>query len=387
MKALRLLILHNLNVSKDIEYVSNELRYLEWHGYPFKSLPQTFQPDQLVELHLSYSRIEQLWKGVRPLKLLKIVDLSYSKNLIRTPDFREIPYLEELNLECCTGLVEVHHSIGLLERLVLLNMMNCKSLTALPSSLCNLKSLKVFNLSGCSNLEEMPDKIGDMTSLDVFDVAGIGSTSMPLAQPWDCLCPWWLMPKKPPPAMSFELPSLKGLCFLRRLNLSYCGLTDATIPYDLSCFPFLEYLNLSGNDFVSLPASISQLSKLRDSRLNNCKRIRSFPNLPSSLFHLSMEGCSCLETSLSTSISRNFKLENLHLVDCKKLQSLPDLSSTVLQLNVEALTTQETITNTFEASTSRPSSFTFIKCLKLIEIQGKNRMPLARLISVIPLFA
>ncbi|XP_057986651.1 disease resistance protein RPV1-like [Hevea brasiliensis] len=303
MKALRLLILFNLNLSKDIEYLSNELRYLEWSGYPFKSLPQTFQPDQLAELHLSYSRIEQLWKGVRPLKLLKIIDLSYSKTLIKTPDFREIPYLEELILEC-----------------------------SLPSSLCNLKSLKVFRLTGCSNLEELPDNIGDMTSLDVFEIAGIGSTSLPLAQPWDCLCPWWPMPKKPTPAMSFELPSLR------------------------------EYLDLSGNDFVSMPESISQLSKLLALSFSNCKWIRSFPNnLSSGLKHLSMVGCSCLETSLTTSISRNFKLENLHFVDCKKLQSLRDLSSTILQLSAECLTTQESIPNPFEANTSRTSSCTLIK--------------------------
>ncbi|XP_057986653.1 disease resistance protein RUN1-like [Hevea brasiliensis] len=362
MKALRLLILRNLKLSKDIEYLSNELRYLEWRGYPFKSLPQTFQPDRLVELHLSYSRIEQIWKGVRPLKLLKIIDLSYSKNLIKTPDFREIPYLEELILECCTGLLEVHHSIGLLERLVLLNMKNCKSLTALPSSLCNLKSLKVFILSGCKNLEEIPGNIGNMTSVQVFEIAGIGSTSLPLAQPWDCLCPWWLMPKKPTPTMSFDLPSLIGFCILRRLNLSHCGLTDGMIPYDLSCFPFLQHLDLRGNDFVSMPESISQLSKLLGVLFGNCKRIQSFPNnLPSDLKYLSMEGSFCLETSLTTSISRNFKLENLHFVDCKKLQSLRDLSSTVLQLRAECLTTKESIPNPFEASTSRTSSFTLTK--------------------------
>ncbi|KAJ9167286.1 hypothetical protein P3X46_021950, partial [Hevea brasiliensis] len=381
MKALRFLILSNLNLSKDIEYLSNELRYLEWYGYPFKSLPQSFQPDQLVELHMSYSSIEQLWKGVRPLKLLKIIDLSYSKNLIMTPDFREIPYLEELILECCTGLLEVHHSIGLLQRIVLLNLKNCKSLVALPSSLCNLKSLKVFILSGCSNLEEMPDKIGDMTSLEVFDAAGIGSTLLPSVQPWDCLCPWWPMPKKNPPAMSLVLPSLTGSHFLMELDLSYCSLTDAAIPDDLSCFPFLSYLDLSGNDFVSMPASISQLSKLLDFRFANCKRLHSFPNLPSSIMHLSMEGCSCLDTSLLTSISGHFKLENLHLVDCRRLQSLPDLSSIVLQLSVEGRTTKETVPNPFEENILRPSSLTFITCLKLVEIQGNNRRALARLIS------
>ncbi|XP_057987530.1 disease resistance-like protein DSC1 isoform X1 [Hevea brasiliensis] len=94
-----------------------------------------------------------------------------------------------------------------------------------------------------------------------------------------------------------------------------------------------------------------------------------------------MEGSFCLETSLTTSISRNFKLENLHFVDCKKLQSLRDLSSTVLQLSAECLTTQESIPNPFEASTSRTSSFTLIKWVSLIEIQGQNLRPLARLMS------
>ena len=61
MTKLRLLKIHNVDVSEGPEYLSNELRFLEWHAYPSKSLPASFQPDELVELYMSCSSIEQLW--------------------------------------------------------------------------------------------------------------------------------------------------------------------------------------------------------------------------------------------------------------------------------------------------------------------------------------
>ncbi|KAI9180124.1 hypothetical protein LWI28_001482 [Acer negundo] len=44
MRNLRLLIINDVDVhlSKDLEYLSNELRFLKWHGYPLKSLPSSF---------------------------------------------------------------------------------------------------------------------------------------------------------------------------------------------------------------------------------------------------------------------------------------------------------------------------------------------------------
>ncbi|KAK9269849.1 hypothetical protein L1049_025422 [Liquidambar formosana] len=48
--------------SEEFNYLSNELRCLKWHGYPAKSMPLSFHPKHLVELHMCCSRIEQLWK-------------------------------------------------------------------------------------------------------------------------------------------------------------------------------------------------------------------------------------------------------------------------------------------------------------------------------------
>jgi hypothetical protein len=52
--------------------LSDELRILEWCGYPLKSLPYPlkslptgFEPDKLVELSMPFSPIEKLWKGVK----------------------------------------------------------------------------------------------------------------------------------------------------------------------------------------------------------------------------------------------------------------------------------------------------------------------------------
>ena len=42
-----------------LSYLSNELRLLEWHEYPFKSFPKSFQPHKLVELIMQCSSIKQ----------------------------------------------------------------------------------------------------------------------------------------------------------------------------------------------------------------------------------------------------------------------------------------------------------------------------------------
>jgi len=48
-----------------LEYLPNELRYLQWNGFPWKSLPPSFRAEHLVELHLSKSKLVKLWTGVK----------------------------------------------------------------------------------------------------------------------------------------------------------------------------------------------------------------------------------------------------------------------------------------------------------------------------------
>lgn len=59
-----------LHLPQGLQYLSDELRYLHWHGYPLKMLPSNFTPENLIELNLLYSRIERLWKGKKVCKVV-----------------------------------------------------------------------------------------------------------------------------------------------------------------------------------------------------------------------------------------------------------------------------------------------------------------------------
>ncbi|KAI5314301.1 hypothetical protein L3X38_043477 [Prunus dulcis] len=72
MENLRLLKIWNGNFHGNIEYLSNELQFLEWHECPLNSLPSDFESDKLVELNLYSSRIEQLCEGEKDLFWFRI---------------------------------------------------------------------------------------------------------------------------------------------------------------------------------------------------------------------------------------------------------------------------------------------------------------------------
>ncbi|XP_030962657.1 probable disease resistance protein RPP1 [Quercus lobata] len=149
---LRLLIVDNLSISNDLHHLPNSLRFLDWSGYSSKCLPSSFHPKELVELNLRFSEIKYLWKGVKYLDMLKSMDLSYSANIIQTPDFTGFPRLERLRLSWCTNLVDLHPSIRQLSRLVVLDLEHCKSLTNLPCISTEMESLKILNLCGCPKI-------------------------------------------------------------------------------------------------------------------------------------------------------------------------------------------------------------------------------------------
>ena len=63
MKRLKFIKIHNVLLSRGLNYLSIELQMMEWHDYPLKSLPRSFKPNNLVELIMPHSHIEQLPKG------------------------------------------------------------------------------------------------------------------------------------------------------------------------------------------------------------------------------------------------------------------------------------------------------------------------------------
>ncbi|KAI5313034.1 hypothetical protein L3X38_042208 [Prunus dulcis] len=82
------------------------------------------------------------------------------------------------------------------------------------------------------------------------------------------------------------------------LNLKDCNLCEGAIPEDIGLLSSSEDLDLGGNHFVSLPARISGLSKLRWFTLRNCESLQKLPSLPSNRpldFYVNTDNCTSLK--------------------------------------------------------------------------------------------
>ncbi|PPD70515.1 hypothetical protein GOBAR_DD32615 [Gossypium barbadense] len=300
MKKLRLLKVHCLSSCDHLKFLSNELRLLEWISYPLKSLPSSFQLDNLVALLLPYSRIEQLWKGTIPLYKLKVFNLKGSENLIKTPDFTTAPNLEVLILKGCTRLIAVHPSIGVLTRLKLLNLEGCKSLRRLPTKI-EWESDEVENLKQLALLEEL-----DLSETARRRTSFIFQLKNQLYQ---------RAMIEPMPLM---LHSLSGLSSLRELKLKDCNLCD--IPNDISSLSSLTFLDLSGNNFISVPSSITRLSKIDTLLLYNCKELKSLPELLTNIGCVVVSGCDSLEAIANPSkVCNSVNWADIRGINCYRL--------------------------------------------------------------------
>ncbi|XP_010645905.1 disease resistance protein RPV1 [Vitis vinifera] len=297
-----------VNFSKDFKFCYHELRCLYFYGYSLKSLPIDFNPKNLVELSMPYSHIKQLWKGLKVLEKLKFMDLSHSKYLIETPNFQGVTNLKRLVLEDCVSLRKVHSSLGDLKNLSFLNLKNCKMLKSLPSSTCDLKSLETFILSGCSKFEGFPENFGSLEMLKELYADEIAIRVLPSSFSFlrnlkilsfkGCKGPLstlWLLPRRTSNSIGSILQPLSGLCSLTTLNLSNCNLSDEPNLSSLGFLSSLEDLHLGGNDFVTLPSTISRLSNLKRLELENCRRLQALPELPSSIYHIYAENCTSLK--------------------------------------------------------------------------------------------
>ncbi|KAE8725131.1 Cullin-associated and neddylation dissociated [Hibiscus syriacus] len=339
MKNLRLLKVLCLSNCDELKYLPNELRLLDWMGYPLRFLPPSFQPDNLVALLLPYSRIEQLWRGNIPLYKLNVLNLKGSDNLIKTPDFTTAPNMEILILEGCSRIVDVHPSVGVLSRLKLLNLRSCTSLRnlptkigiesletlilkdcrnliSLPSSIGGCKCLKTLDLSGCYKVENLPENLQQVELLEELDLSETAVAKPPsfifqlknlkvlslnrLKTPSSKLAPnlpslfqvfqRGRIESEPP-----MLHSLSGLISLRELKLRNCNLREGDIPSDLCCLPYLEKLELGGNNFISVPVSAIGFPGLQYLGLSNCRELKSFPSSGTSLFAAPSKVCYAVE--------------------------------------------------------------------------------------------
>ncbi|KAF8101662.1 hypothetical protein N665_0202s0025 [Sinapis alba] len=262
---------HGVFLPQGLEYLPNKLRLLHWEHYPTSSLPQCFDPKNLVELNLPNSCLKKLWKGKKSLENLKKMRLSYSYQLKKLPRLTSAQNLELLDLEGCKSLVSISHSICHLKKLVSLNLKDCSNLESVPSTV-ELESLEVLNLSGCSKLENFPEISPNVKELY------LGGT------------------------LIREIPSsIKNLVLLEKLDLENSRL------------------------LVNLPTSISKLKHLETLNLSGCSSLERFPDLSRKMKCLkSLDLSRTAIKELPASISYLTTLEKLRFVGCKSLVRLPD---------------------------------------------------------------
>ncbi|TYH86792.1 hypothetical protein ES332_D01G069600v1 [Gossypium tomentosum] len=391
MNRLRLLRVFNVPNSRDFKYLSNELRLLEWHGYPFKSFPSSFQPENLVALLLPYSRIEKLWKPNMPLFKLKLVDLKGCKNLVKTPDFSMAPNLESLILEG-TAIVDIDPTVKFLRRLKLLNLRNCKRLRIFPSKIGN-GSLQTLILSGCSNIDRIPEIVGEMECLKELCLDGTGIKELPssighlrslmLLNLKDC---------SKLESLPSSIESLRQLESLEELNLSETAITTPpSFIFHLKNLKFLSFQGCKGPPYrvrshwrfisrptprlsmnsmtLKLPVILSGLSSLKELNLDDCNLHDGA--IPDDIIRLSsLEALRLSDNNfrtLPTTLGGLSKLTRLVLTDCKRLKSLPELPASI-KLWIDGCASLEAVANSTTAFPSRVNGYICaFNCFKLAE--------------------
>ncbi|XP_057498759.1 disease resistance protein RPV1-like isoform X2 [Actinidia eriantha] len=297
MKYLKLLHLNDVKINGGFNDFPKGLTWLSWHRFSLKSIPSDFPMESLIALDLSHSKLEHVWKGTKLLKSLKILNLSHCHGLANTPNFTVCPNLEDLILEDCMHLVEVHESIVELKKLASLNLQGCKNLKKLPNKFHCLTSLRTLNMSGCSKLDLSADGI---LINRTGTTCGFESKS------------WLLKPRK-----SIYLSLATLVRSLGTLSLRQCNLSSDGLARSLGSLSLLQNLNLSMNPISSIPESIKYLTMLKSLGLESCESLQSLPELPNNLDNLDLRKCSSLQ--MITNIPNVFTFLRFAMHNCEKL--------------------------------------------------------------------
>ncbi|ONI21273.1 hypothetical protein PRUPE_2G057100 [Prunus persica] len=425
MVNLEIFINCNASLCGHINYLPNTLRLIHWdrcqlqslppnfqgnrlvefnmpNGCQLQSLPPNFQGNHLVEFNMPCSHIRQLdGFNFKHLSKLTTMNLMGCQFLEKIPDLSGIPNIKYLDLTNCTRLVEVHGSVGFLDKLVELDLSGCVKLMRFGTTL-RLKSLEELCLVGCETLESFPEIEVEMESLWCLDISGSGVRELP-------------------PSIAYltglRLLDLRGCFNLTRfatLRLKSLENLDLRNCKSLESFPEIEveieslrFLRISESGIRGLPPSIAYLTGLRllDLRgcfnltrfatlrlksleeldLSNCKSLESFPEIEVEMeslrvLRLSGSGIRGLPPSIAyltglrlLNLSGFFNLtrfatlrlkslENLDLSNCKSLESFPEIEVEMESLRVLRLSGS--------GIRGLPPSIAYLTGLRLLDLRG-----------------
>ena len=255
------------------------------------------------------------------LESLQTLILSGCSKLEKFPEIQGyMEHLSKLYLDG-TAINELPSSIEYANGLVLLDLKNCKKFTRFPKCIHNLKSLETLNISGGLESEDFQESFWNLEWFKKLYTNGIAIRGMPssisLFRKLGVLSfSGSSLPCRS--SHSIDFLSLSGLCSLQQLDLSHCDLSEEADISKLGCLSSLRKLNLSGNNFISLPSNmLNRLSQLTKLDLHHCRKLQALLELPSSLQSIDAHNCTSLEIIPDQSIYK--WLYQSSFVNCFKL--------------------------------------------------------------------
>ncbi|TYH51663.1 hypothetical protein ES332_D10G292600v1 [Gossypium tomentosum] len=350
--------------ANQVESISlpDELRFLRWDVYPFKSL-SGFNPKNLVVLKLLHGNMEQLWNEDDDMNLtnLREIDVSYCKNLRKMHNLSGAINLELLRCIGCESLVELWseddhielvnlreiyvseckniRKICNLSRAINLEFLDCsysKSLVELwnEDDRMDLVHLRKIYFDGCVNLRKIPN-LSRAINLEFLGCSNCKSlVELPCLNHLASLHQYSLrlngcyslkkFPKVPRPFCSLDLPETKveevsdSIKDLHKLETLWLGKSKVKkVSINILKLEFLRKLDLSGCPIeeVSLPFDpLCNLQHLKMSgsavknvsiKLESLRKLNlsgcpmvKFPEIPGSLIKLNLSGTQIEEVSL-----------------------------------------------------------------------------------------
>ena len=313
------------------------LKWLVLTETAIKELPSSVEfLNELISLSLQDCKnFVRLPGTICSLKRLTTIPLCGCSKFDKLPeDLGNITHLVDLNLGE-TAIKELPSSVEFLIYLTKLYLNDCKNLVYLPSTICNLKRLNHLDLTGCSKFANLPENLGSTTMSTSLRMLLLGGTAIK-ELPSSTIRIKWLerVSFKGCQLSSSSLTSMPRCC---RIDLSDCNLSAIPIGIDRISMTRCFNLFLRGNDFVSLPESISQFSELRSIFLDGCKSLRSLSNIqiPSTVCLLPVNNCTSLER-LPELPCRGYDL-TVQCFNCFKLASSIQNLSNMFQVSLSLI--------------------------------------------------
>ena len=258
---------------------------------------------------------------------LKRINLKSCEFIKRLPKLCT-PNLEILDLFGCVNLVEIHESVGFLDKLKTWSLSYCERLKILPSNLM-LKSLNSFDLVRCSKLEKFPNIHPEMKCLRDLDVQESGIRELPSSIGYlgglIKLCLLYCPNLRDLPDTIYKLQQLQhlsipttrlsltcnsfdsisgyGFLMMEHLDLEHClNLNKLDFLMQPDYFPALKSISLSRTGIITIPESIGRFPRLGSLSIQNCKQLREILCLPKSI--KCVDATDCFKLDLQSLLSQ-----------------------------------------------------------------------------------